>query len=172
MYTDDGQVASETDILDALQQVVKVTSSSNEPVGFLTTESRDVWGSAYQKLKKGDIISNFLNSIHCFIIILKIISDPTNNASLEAIQDAILVLCLDKHCRIENNLTPYSKMGAQVLHGAGSENNSGNRWFDKTLQVSLNGKGCIDDYNDKFCNFADYCWCRWSGWHQLRTCSR
>ena len=28
-----------------------------------------------------------------------------------------------------------SRMAAQVLHGGGTFSNSGNRWFDKTLQV-------------------------------------
>lgn len=29
-----------------------------------------------------------------------------------------------------------SRKAAQVLHGGGTFSNSGNRWFDKTLQVS------------------------------------
>lgn len=30
-----------------------------------------------------------------------------------------------------------SRVAAQMLHGGGARWNSGNRWFDKTLQVSL-----------------------------------
>lgn len=30
-----------------------------------------------------------------------------------------------------------SRVAAQILHGGGARWNSGNRWFDKTLQVSL-----------------------------------
>lgn len=30
-----------------------------------------------------------------------------------------------------------SRVAAQMLHGGGARWNSGNRWFDKTLQVSV-----------------------------------
>lgn len=40
-------------------------------------------------------------------------------------------------------LVPYlvdryaSRKAAQILHGGGTFSNSGNRWFDKTLQVRI-----------------------------------
>lgn len=43
-------------------------------------------------------------------------------------------MCLDKESKVENT-SSASRMALQLLHGYGSENNSGNRWFDKTLQV-------------------------------------
>ena len=58
-----------------------------------------------------------------------------NIASLKAIEDSILVMCLDKASKVENDFTATSRMAVQLLHGSGAENNSGNRWFDKTLQV-------------------------------------
>lgn len=33
-----------------------------------------------------------------------------------------------------------SRVAAQMLHGGGARWNSGNRWFDKTLQVSLRAR--------------------------------
>lgn len=35
-----------------------------------------------------------------------------------------------------------SRVAAQMLHGGGARWNSGNRWFDKTLQVSLRLQIC------------------------------
>lgn len=38
--------------------------------------------------------------------------------------------------RVSDEMYP-SRVAAQMLHGGGARWNSGNRWFDKTLQVSL-----------------------------------
>lgn len=59
-----------------------------------------------------------------------------NGASLQAIEDSIFVMCLDKTSKIEDNVTASTRMALQLLHGNGAANNSGNRWFDKTLQVN------------------------------------
>jgi carnitine O-acetyltransferase len=65
-----------------------------------------------------------------------------NSASLQAIEDSIFVMCLDKASKVENDATASSRVALQLLHGYGAENNSGNRWFDKTLQVNYS----IDNY--------------------------
>jgi hypothetical protein len=59
-----------------------------------------------------------------------------NSASLQAIEDSIFVMCLDKMSKVEDNATASSRVALQLLHGYGADNNSGNRWFDKTLQVN------------------------------------
>lgn len=47
-------MADEADVIEALMRIIQQTpGQSDEPVGFLTTENRDVWGRAYQTLKKG-----------------------------------------------------------------------------------------------------------------------
>lgn len=38
--------------------------------------------------------------------------------------------------KVEDNATASSRVALQLLHGYGAANNSGNRWFDKTLQVN------------------------------------
>jgi hypothetical protein len=54
---------------------------------------------------------------------------------LKVINDSMFVMCLDKKNSTNDQANPNSRIALQLLHGYGSENNSGNRWFDKTLQV-------------------------------------
>jgi len=54
VYTANGQIPEEADMFQSLLNIVnKVSGSSNEPVGILTTENRNAWGVAYEKLRKG-----------------------------------------------------------------------------------------------------------------------
>ena len=53
--------------------------------------------------------------------------------ALDSISRSIIVLCLDEAVSHQGDLMSVS--GHQMLHGAGGSTNSGNRWFDKTLQV-------------------------------------
>ncbi|KAG7253178.1 hypothetical protein CRUP_024791, partial [Coryphaenoides rupestris] len=59
----------------------------------------------------------------------------TNKESVRAIQKSIFTVCLDAPMpRVSDGLYS-SRVAAQMLHGGGARWNSGNRWFDKTLQV-------------------------------------
>ena len=71
--------------------------------------------------------------------------DPTNLASLDAMETALFMLCLDKaeprlsptHGNVPF-LDPSSTAVAQrLLHGCGPDVNSANRWFDMTVMVGL-----------------------------------
>ncbi|XP_057381809.1 carnitine O-acetyltransferase-like [Daphnia carinata] len=119
VYKENGQVLDDRDILDGLNCVTDKSNGPSAGVGFLTTESRNVWGIAHEELNK----------------------DPVNRASLKAIEDSIFVMCLDKPSKIEDNATISTRMALQLLHGYGSANNSGNRWFDKTLQLIVSEDG-------------------------------
>lgn len=44
-------------------------------------------------------------------------------------------MCLDAPMPRVSEDTYRSQVAGQMLHGGGSKLNSGNRWFDKTLQV-------------------------------------
>jgi len=119
VYGENGEVVDDGQILGNLLEIVKCSSQRAEPVGILTTENRNGWGSAYLKLKK----------------------DATNSASLAAIEDSIFVTCLDKIVPEQNGVSSSSSQATHILHGSGSMNNSGNRWFDKTLQILVGAEG-------------------------------
>jgi hypothetical protein len=83
-----------------------------------------------------------------------------NSASLQTIEDSIFVMCLDKQSKVEDNATATSRVALQLLHGYGADNNSGNRWFDKTLQVNYfiyNYKALDMRHNSCLLSEA-YCW--------------
>ena len=69
--------------------------------------------------------------------------DPTNMASLDAIETAIFMLCLDKtepqlstiHDDVPFLDHPSTILAQRLLHGCGPDVNSANRWFDSNLMV-------------------------------------
>nr|CAG4646179.1 EOG090X04D9 [Macrothrix elegans] len=113
VFDADGKPASMSEIFDGLLKIVN-HQGGNEGVGFLTTENRDVWAIARQSL---------------------LAEDPVNRASLSAIEEAIIVLCLDKESPVPDGTSLGSHLALRILQGHGSEVNTGNRWFDKTIQI-------------------------------------
>lgn len=63
------------------------------------------------------------------------LADKTNKESVQAIQRSIFTLCLDAPMPQVSDEIYCNRAAVQMLHGGGSQWNSGNRWFDKTLQV-------------------------------------
>lgn len=61
--------------------------------------------------------------------------DKTNKESVRVIEKSICTVCLDAPMPRVSEDIYKSRVAAQMLHGGGSRLNSGNRWFDKTLQV-------------------------------------
>ena len=103
-------------------------SSKPAPIGLLTAEPRTQWALDREVLQ----------------------SDERNQRNLELIETALVVLCLDEplnrnfNARGFTGATPSvhmagdrdeTNMAHEMIHGGGSEFNSGNRWFDKTMQV-------------------------------------
>ncbi|XP_052823109.1 carnitine O-acetyltransferase [Octopus bimaculoides] len=90
------------------------------PVGILTSENRNAWAKIYKKLMK----------------------DKKNQSSLQSIENSLFVLCLDKPMPLtQDPVMKMSMAGGMMLHGGGSEMNTGNRWFDKTLQIIIGHDG-------------------------------
>uniref|UniRef100_A0A672ZL15 Carnitine O-acetyltransferase n=1 Tax=Sphaeramia orbicularis TaxID=375764 RepID=A0A672ZL15_9TELE len=104
-------------------QLEKIWNSSlqtnKEPIGILTSQHRNTWGKAYNNL----------------------IKDKTNKESVRAIQKSIFTVCLDAPMPRVSDELYQSRVAAQMLHGGGARWNSGNRWFDKTLQFIVGEDG-------------------------------
>uniref|UniRef100_A0A672LQ18 Carnitine O-acetyltransferase-like n=1 Tax=Sinocyclocheilus grahami TaxID=75366 RepID=A0A672LQ18_SINGR len=104
-------------------QLEKIWNSSlqtnKEPIGILTSNHRNSWGKAYNNL----------------------IKDKTNKESVRAIQKSIFTVCLDAPIPRVSDDMYRTRAGVQMLHGGGSRWNSGNRWFDKTLQFIIGEDG-------------------------------
>uniref|UniRef100_A0A672SX42 Zgc:154046 n=1 Tax=Sinocyclocheilus grahami TaxID=75366 RepID=A0A672SX42_SINGR len=79
---------------------------------------------------------------HCpLYTTLQNVWDKTNKESVRAIQKSIFTVCLDAPKPRVSDEMYFNKVAAQMLHGGGSRWNSGNRWFDKTLQFIIGEDG-------------------------------
>ncbi|XP_063552865.1 carnitine O-acetyltransferase isoform X1 [Gorilla gorilla gorilla] len=65
---------------------------------------------------------------------LRVHKDKVNRDSVRSIQKSIFTVCLDAPMPRVSEDVYRSHVAGQMLHGGGSRLNSGNRWFDKTLQ--------------------------------------
>uniref|UniRef100_A0A8C1W3C3 Carnitine O-acetyltransferase n=1 Tax=Cyprinus carpio TaxID=7962 RepID=A0A8C1W3C3_CYPCA len=120
VYNSDGSPLTVDQLYVQLEKIWNSSLQSNkEPVGILTSNHRNTWGKAYNNL----------------------IKDKTNKESVRAIQKSIFTVCLDAPKPRVSDEMYHNKVAAQMLHGGGSRWNSGNRWFDKTLQFIIGEDG-------------------------------
>ena len=68
------------------------------------------------------------------------LSDPQNKSSINKIESAMFVACLDSCLPGLNSESPVTSndlciASTRSLHGNGSANSSCNRWFDQITQV-------------------------------------
>ncbi|XP_076158300.1 carnitine O-acetyltransferase b [Alosa pseudoharengus] len=120
VYNSDGTPLTEGQIHG---QLLRIRSQSwktdKEPMGILTSEHRHTWGQAYNRLLR----------------------DKINKESVRLIEKGLFTLCLDSPVMRISDEKYSSRMAAQILHGGGTHSNSGNRWFDKTLQFVVGEDG-------------------------------
>uniref|UniRef100_A0A3B4XH26 Carnitine O-acetyltransferase n=1 Tax=Seriola lalandi dorsalis TaxID=1841481 RepID=A0A3B4XH26_SERLL len=120
VYNSDGTPLTVDQIYMQLEKIWNSSLQTNkEPIGILTSQHRNTWGKAYNNL----------------------IKDKTNKESVRAIQKSIFTVCLDAPMPRVSDELYQSRVAAQMLHGGGARWNSGNRWFDKTLQFIVGEDG-------------------------------
>lgn len=118
VLSDDNNILNTEDIYDNLVAIVENSLEKTLPIGILTSENRDTWAECYHILEK----------------------DPKNQETLREIQTSLFVLSLDTVCDV-SKVNYQTKAALQTVHGGGSKCNSGNRWFDKTVEFVINQGG-------------------------------
>ncbi|XP_078477849.1 carnitine O-acetyltransferase-like [Lampetra planeri] len=122
VYDSHGAVLSTEQLYWQLEKIWNLSiKTTKEPIGILTAEHRNRWGTGH------DIL----------------IRDKLNRESTRVIQQSIFAVCLDAPMppTTGEEDMQLSRMSAEILHGGGSRANSGNRWFDKTLQFVVGEDG-------------------------------
>lgn len=113
VYHSDGTPLTTDQLFVQLEKIWNSSLQTNkEPVGILTSNHRNSWANAYNTL----------------------IKDKVNRESVRSIQQSIFTVCLDAPAPRGADGEQRSRVAGQMLHGGGGQLNSGNRWFDKTLQ--------------------------------------
>jgi len=133
-YSNDNRILEPRELLRQIKFVIESTSGlSGIPFGLLTSENRDTWGRIYETFRK----------------------DNVNKASLQGLEEALFLVCIDRPNRPLNSpkgttttttgvedlcLSEKQTVAAlQMIHG--NKTNSGNRWFDKTIQFIIGSEG-------------------------------
>lgn len=119
------QLLSEGELVTQMEKILHNSEAPEEAVGVLTSADRTIWAKQRKRLLK----------------------DNRNKANLEAMENAIFVLCLDKPPPPSTQAPSVMEMPSssitarQCLHGDGTNCNSANRWFDKITQICVSEDG-------------------------------
>lgn len=119
VYAKDKSILGENQLQEQIRDCINAASKQTNQVkvGVLTSDNRDNWAKAYQELVK----------------------DGINRQSISEIQKSLFVLSIDRELpQIEDKITTAEH---NLVTGVGSRYNSGNRWYDKTVQFIVEPTG-------------------------------
>ncbi|KAJ6638879.1 Carnitine O-acetyltransferase [Pseudolycoriella hygida] len=111
-------ILSEVELFEQFQLITANKNKENIPIGMLSSQQRDTLAKAYEEL----------------------IRSPLNAKSIESINKALFIVCLDKSVPFDKS-DEMNVASHQLIHGGGSDQNSANRWFNKTIQFIINENG-------------------------------
>ena len=129
------------------------TPNAFADVGFLTSLARDQWAQARAELVKDSTNRDCLDMVErCIFVIC--LDKAVKNSKLKTMNSLCEEDATNSHidenkenhdASSANNETDNFKsmthIAFQMLHGCNSQNNSGNRWFDKTMQFIISEDG-------------------------------
>lgn len=119
------------------QQIRKVLPHSeqrnDEPINVISADDRESWAAVYRRLESAVFISQ-----HRVQMYKSLESSPE---AIRSYENALFVIGLDESTRPEGAFTVRDETMRQALYGGGTEQNTVNRWFDKTLQFFVNPDG-------------------------------
>ncbi|XP_071111606.1 carnitine O-acetyltransferase-like isoform X1 [Haliotis cracherodii] len=120
VYGNDNRPLNVEQLYQQLTKIVEMSPNAAPSIGVLTMGDRTSWAKTYKKLVK----------------------DKVNQTAMESLQKSIFVMCVDSAGEQPTDEDHTNSLAiTQMLHGGGSAYNSGNRWFDKTLQFVVGEKG-------------------------------
>ncbi|XP_017085173.2 LOW QUALITY PROTEIN: carnitine O-acetyltransferase [Drosophila eugracilis] len=120
IYNEEGKLINAPCLAAQLEEIMTKEKKMGVPYGIMTTDSRDNWAEAYGHLSKR----------------------ARNKDALKTIQKSLFTVSLDC-CTTPKEGQDAEELILSLIHGNGSNSNSGNRWMDKTIQLVVNPNGNV-----------------------------
>ncbi|XP_014244845.2 choline O-acetyltransferase isoform X2 [Cimex lectularius] len=130
-----GTTLTEDEIAGHILQVLESSTDTKvSAIGLLTSQPRNIWAENREALAQYE----------------------ENRKSFQLIEQSLGILCLDQKSLgdkfqrrgcgrggkgMVSGLRDETSMAHQMLHGGGSQSNTPNRWFDKTIQIVIGVDG-------------------------------
>jgi carnitine O-acetyltransferase len=136
--SESGEPLSPSELLEQLKYIMVLSGLGQMgglrgiPVGVLTSAHRDVWGKAYEKLVKDKVNKETVRVITESLFLVAIdqpnrpLTHPKGSAEADGVEDLA-------------KSEKQTVAALQMIHG--NKTNSGNRWFDKTIQFIVGSEG-------------------------------